>query len=70
MAYIIFTSSCTQAPDVDMASPEATNVNSMTIPQLKQALMDAGLEADVWTLANNKKAKKADWVALARAKLQ
>lgn len=51
-----------------MASP--ADVAGMTIPQLKQALMDAGLEADVWALANNKKAKKADWVALAQAKLQ
>lgn len=62
-----------------MASPTAAaatptpvlsaDPNSMTIPQLKQALMEAGHEADVWALANNKKSKKADWVALARAKM-
>ncbi len=43
--------------------------SGMTIPQIKQALMEGGHEADVWALANNKKAKKADWVALARARI-
>ncbi|PSC76322.1 interferon-induced guanylate-binding 1-like [Micractinium conductrix] len=41
------------------------NISKMTIPQMKDWLMEHGREADVWTLAS-KKGKKADFEKLMR----
>ncbi|PNH10976.1 Interferon-induced guanylate-binding protein 1 [Tetrabaena socialis] len=46
---------------------EAGNIASMTVQEIKDALTQAGLTEEVWTLTNRKPApKKADWVDLLR----
>ncbi|GFR45088.1 hypothetical protein Agub_g6464 [Astrephomene gubernaculifera] len=50
---------------------EAGNIASMTVQEIKDALVEAGLSDDVWALANRKPApKKADWVDLLRRRAQ